>query len=235
MAEERNGTFSLLVLVVVVAAAVLWIPDVPGVHSQSATEDSKLNIRARAIRKYKTKDDERYVSPVKFNWDDTVNRIISKTLVTSHLSASYQYLYMANYFDRSDVALPGFSSYFRKASDREMKNANSLLTYVNKRGGYHEFRDIEHPEIFTFVEEEDLVRESLGHALRIENDLYYRNEKMHTRARKINDPHLTHFIEDNFLDQKVNVIKELKDHLGRLSYMATSNYGLAVYLYDRDM
>ena len=60
----------------------------------------------------------------------------------------YKYPYchsslQANYFARSDVALSGFANFFRRASDEERKHANFLMDYVNKRGGYHELRDIE--------------------------------------------------------------------------------------------
>ena len=49
----------------------------------------------------------------------------------------------AYYFDRSDVALPGFYKFFKKASQRELNNANFLMSYVNKRGGFVSLRDIE--------------------------------------------------------------------------------------------
>ena len=48
----------------------------------------------------------------------------------------------ANYFSRADVALPGFAKYFKRASEREMDNANDLMDYVNKRGGYLDYKDI---------------------------------------------------------------------------------------------
>ena len=53
-----------------------------------------------------------------------------------------QVYFQANYFSRADVALPGFSKYFQKASDRELENANEFMKYVNMRGGSVDFIDI---------------------------------------------------------------------------------------------
>lgn len=39
------------------------------------------------------------------------------------------------YFDREDVALKGFSKYFRKASDEEREHAMKLMKFQNARGG----------------------------------------------------------------------------------------------------
>ena len=41
----------------------------------------------------------------------------------------------AFYFDRDDVALPGFYKYFSKASEEEREHAEKLMKYQNKRGG----------------------------------------------------------------------------------------------------
>ena len=43
--------------------------------------------------------------------------------------------FQAYYFDRDDVALPGFHKYFKKSSDEEREHAEKLMTYQNKRGG----------------------------------------------------------------------------------------------------
>jgi len=39
------------------------------------------------------------------------------------------------YYDRDDVALPGFSKFFKCQSDAEKKQAEKLMDYQNKRGG----------------------------------------------------------------------------------------------------
>lgn len=39
------------------------------------------------------------------------------------------------YFDRDDVALKGFSKFFKESSDEEREHAEKLMKYQNKRGG----------------------------------------------------------------------------------------------------
>ena len=46
------------------------------------------------------------------------------------------------YFDRDDVALPGFAKYFEKASVEEREHAEKLMKYQNKRGGRIVLQDI---------------------------------------------------------------------------------------------
>jgi ferritin len=41
----------------------------------------------------------------------------------------------AYYFDREDVALPGFHNFFKKSSDEEREHAEKFMKYQNKRGG----------------------------------------------------------------------------------------------------
>lgn len=61
------------------------------------------------------------------------------------LEALYSYLSMASYFERSDIALPGFSRYFSKAAMEELGHVEALTNYQNKRGGKVIFQDIMKP------------------------------------------------------------------------------------------
>ncbi len=49
----------------------------------------------------------------------------------------------AFYYDRDDIALPGFSKYFKKASDEEREHAEKLMKYQNMRGGRIVLQDIQ--------------------------------------------------------------------------------------------
>ena len=55
--------------------------------------------------------------------------------INMELYACYTYQSMSFYFDRDDVALPGFARYFKKASDEERVHAERLMKYQNTRGG----------------------------------------------------------------------------------------------------
>lgn len=45
------------------------------------------------------------------------------------------WLLQGMYFDRDDVALPNFSSFFLERSVKEREQAEKLLEYQNMRGG----------------------------------------------------------------------------------------------------
>jgi ferritin heavy chain len=52
------------------------------------------------------------------------------------------FFFQAYYFDRDDVALPGFCKYFKKASDEERGHAEKFMKYQNRRGGRIVLQDI---------------------------------------------------------------------------------------------
>merc|ERR1712243_276673 len=66
--------------------------------------------------------------------------------VNMELHAHYVYLSMSLYFDRDDVALPGFSKYFKKASAEEAEHAEKFMKFQNSRGGRVVLKDIPRPE-----------------------------------------------------------------------------------------
>ena len=46
------------------------------------------------------------------------------------------------YFDRDDVALPGFAKFFHKCAEEEREHAEKMMKYQNKRGGRVVYQDI---------------------------------------------------------------------------------------------
>lgn len=51
-------------------------------------------------------------------------------------------MFQAFYFDRDDVALPGFSKFFSENSKEEREHAEKLMKFQNKRGGRIVLQDI---------------------------------------------------------------------------------------------
>ncbi|XP_062499712.1 soma ferritin-like [Corticium candelabrum] len=85
------------------------------------------------------------VSKVRQNFHQEAEAGVNKQ-VNLELYAFYTYRSMAHYFDRDDVALPGFSKYFLKASDEELEHADKLMKYQNMRGGRIVLQDVKRPE-----------------------------------------------------------------------------------------
>lgn len=55
------------------------------------------------------------------------------------------FLFQANYFDRWDVALPGFAKFFKKSGDEEKEHAEKLMNFQVQRGGKVVLQDIKKP------------------------------------------------------------------------------------------
>ena len=73
------------------------------------------------------------VSQVRQNFHQETEAAINAQ-INMELTASYVYQSMGFYYDRDDVALPGFSKYFKKQSEEEREHAEKLMSYLNKRG-----------------------------------------------------------------------------------------------------
>jgi len=83
-----------------------------------------------------------FVSNVQQNYDMEINKLLL-VQIQKELSASYIYQAYASFFQRADVSLPGISKFFSDASLEERGHAQSLIDYINKRGGYTEFGNID--------------------------------------------------------------------------------------------
>ncbi|KAF0302043.1 Soma ferritin [Amphibalanus amphitrite] len=74
------------------------------------------------------------VSQCRQNYHEDSEAGVNKQ-INMELFASYTYMSMASYFDRDDVAFPGFHAYFKKQSDEEREHAEKLMKFQNQRGG----------------------------------------------------------------------------------------------------
>ena len=136
------------------------------------------------------------------------------------------------YFERDDVALPGFAKYFRKASAEEMDHAKTFMKFQNDRGGRVVFQDIKKPAKDAWGN----GLEAMQAALELEKTVNQALLDLH----KIADHHgdfrvsscglfrmpcsmhapfslqMADFIEGNFLGEQVDAIKELGDYITTL-------------------
>lgn len=154
--------------------------------------------------------------------EDALNKQINEELY-----ASYVYLSMAYYFDKSDVALPGLFAYFKKASDEEREHAMKFLTYQNKRGGNIVLKPIAQPQT-NWQSAQNAMMEALKLEKKVNEDLL----QLHTLASTHNDPNLLDFLETEFLQEQVDSIKEIADHVTNLERVGT---GLGVYIFDKEL
>ena len=168
------------------------------------------------------------VSQVRQNFHEESEKAINAQ-INMELSASYVYQSMAFYFDRDDIALPGFSKFFKHNSDEEREHGEKLMKYLNKRGGRVVLQDVARPE----KDEWGTGLDALQAALELEKKVNQSLLDLHTLATKNEDPHLTDFLEGEYLDEQVDAIKDLGDKITKLKRAGPG--GLGEYLFDKDL
>jgi len=146
--------------------------------------------------------------------------------INMELYASYCYQSMAFYFDRDDVALPGFSKFFKESSNEEREHAEKLMEFQNKRGGRIVLQDIKRPD----RDEWGTGLEAMQVALGLEKSVNQALLDLHAVASNHNDAQMTDFLEGEFLQEQVKAIKELGDHVTNLKRVGP---GLGEYEFDR--
>ncbi|MCL4141115.1 UNVERIFIED_CONTAM: hypothetical protein GTU68_066698 [Idotea baltica] len=167
-------------------------------------------------------------SQIRQNYHEDCEALINKQ-INMELYASYVYLSMSSYFDRDDVALPGVQKFFTKASSEERDHAMKFMKYQSSRGGKVVLQAIEAPA----MQEWGNALNSLEAALTLEKEVNQSLLDLHGKASSRNDPHLSKFLEDEFLDEQVEAIKELGDYISQLKRAGPSGFG--EYVFDRDL
>ncbi|KAI4899598.1 hypothetical protein NFI96_016503, partial [Prochilodus magdalenae] len=133
----------------------------------------------------------------------------------------------AYYFCRDDVALEGFSHFFKENHHHE--HAEKFLSFQNKRGGRIFFQDIKKPE----RNEWGTGLEAMQFALQLEKKVNQALLDLHKIATDREDPHLCDFLESHYLKEQVEIIKKLGDHVTNLSKMDAGNNKMSEYLFDK--
>lgn len=146
--------------------------------------------------------------------------------INLELYASYTYQSMAFYFDRDDVALPGFSKFFKHNSDEEREHAEKLMKFQNQRGGRIVLQDIKRPE----RDEWGSGLDAMQTALALEKHVNQALLDLHKLSDSHGDAQFCDFLEGNFLTEQVEAIKELSDHITNLKRVGT---GMGEYLFDK--
>jgi len=148
--------------------------------------------------------------------------------INMELYQSYAFHSIAWYFDRDDIALPGFHKYFQRYAREEREHAEELMEFQNKRGGRIVLQDIKKPA----KDEWGTALECVEYALELEKQHYNGLTKLHGLAEKHGDKEMMSFIEDEFLHEEIDFMKDLADHISNLKRVGP---GLGVYTYDREV
>ncbi|UJR31132.1 hypothetical protein I4U23_018639 [Adineta vaga] len=163
---------------------------------------------------------------VRVNYHTECEGLVNRQ-INLELYASYAYTAMAHHFDRHDVALKGHHKFFKKMADEEFEHANKFMEYQNKRGGTIVLLDIKKPT------QQSWNSPLAAHetALQLEKDVYTALLELHGYANRHEDPHLTNYLEEEFLDEQVKSIKEYSDYITNLRRVGP---GLGEYIFDKE-
>jgi len=161
------------------------------------------------------------------NFGETSEHLLNMQ-VQMELSASNAYLAMAAYFDRADVALPGFKEWAEKQSEEEREHAEKFIKYINLRGGHYVPPAVPEPGLSAFSSALDAMEA----ALKMEMNVNHALLKMHQAASEADDAQLCDFLESNFLEEQVEGINSIAKTVRKL--MRTGP-GLGEYMVDKEM
>lgn len=164
------------------------------------------------------------VSPFTLATEKEINKQINRELF-----AHYTYMSMAYHFDRDDIHLPGFHKFFKESSEEELKHAQLLMEYQNKRGGRVKLHSLMKPCKNHWGRGLDAMRDALS----LEKVVYQSLLDLHSQATSADDPQLQDFLESNYLGEQVDSIKELSNFVGTLERMEGDSYSLGEYHFDR--
>jgi len=166
------------------------------------------------------------MSQVRQNFHVEAEAALNKQ-INIELHASYVYLSMAWYFDRDDVALPGFHKFFKKQSDEEREHAEEIMKYQNMRGGKVVLVNVEKPE----RDEWGSPLEAMEAAFELEKNVNQTLLDLHVVAEKHTDPQMCDWIEDNFLKEAVESLKTIAGYITNLKRVGP---GLGEYMFDHE-
>jgi len=148
--------------------------------------------------------------------------------INMELYASYCYQSMAFYFDRDDVALPGFAKFFKESSKEEREHAEKLMEFQNKRGGRIVLQDIKKPDRDEWGTGLDAMQVTLGLEKSVNQSLL----DLHKVADSHGDAQMTDFLEGHFLQEQVEAIKQIGGYVTNLKRVGS---GLGEYEFDKQL
>uniref|UniRef100_UPI001CCD039F ferritin family protein n=1 Tax=Vibrio vulnificus TaxID=672 RepID=UPI001CCD039F len=111
----------------------------------------------------------------------------------------------------------------------EREHAEKLMSFQNKRGGRIFLQDIKKPE----RNEWGSGLEAMQCALQLEKTVNQTLLDLQKLATDKGDPHLCDFLESHYLNEQVEAIKKLGDHVTNLTKMDAANNRMAEYLFDK--
>merc|ERR1711942_94074 len=167
------------------------------------------------------------VSQIRQNYAEECEALVNKQ---AHMKLCHSYLYMSmwTYFNRDDVALPGFAEFFKKAWENEWCLATTLMKYQTKRGGLVVLQDVPKPSTIEWGTPLEVMTTVLDFEKKGTQELL----NLHTTAVTKCDFHLVNFLQEKLLKKQINDIKLIGDLITKIK---TVGDGLGIHMVDKDI
>merc|ERR1712198_611214 len=146
------------------------------------------------------------------NYHEECEAAINKQ-INMELFASYSYTALASHFARDDVHLKGVAKF---------------MSYQSLRGGRVVLQPINRPA----ADEWETPLAAMEYVLKLEKEVNQALLEIHALASTHNDPHLTKFLEDNYLEEQAESIHKIAGYITQLHRVGD---GLGVHLFDKDL
>uniref|UniRef100_U5ER51 Ferritin n=1 Tax=Corethrella appendiculata TaxID=1370023 RepID=U5ER51_9DIPT len=155
------------------------------------------------------------------------------------IQSSFEYLLLSSKFSTHVKNRPGFAKKFRGLSDRSWNQGIELIKHMTKRGGKMEFRKVEKPRLLYGHTLELDELQSMAIVLENEKFLAKTAHHIHQTVSHANhtthyDPALGHYIEENFLEDQADTIRQYSGYANDLKHFMQEkhNVALSLYLFD---
>ncbi|XP_055598502.1 soma ferritin-like [Uranotaenia lowii] len=125
--------------------------------------------------------------------------------INRELNAAYTYLSVSHYFARSNVALLGFSKWYKEMSKEETEHANMLAEYLLQRNGYVELHTLKKPPCICW----NNLNITFDETIRMENCISESLSNVYHVATKYQDPMTADFIVNQFFREQIDGIRQL--------------------------
>ncbi|CAJ0945890.1 unnamed protein product [Ranitomeya imitator] len=154
---------------------------------------------------------------------------VSPELLYNHESKHAALSGLGFFFDRDDVALTKFSKFFHEQSEKKREQAEKFLKFQNKRGGRIVLQDIKKPE----ADDWGKGTNAMDYALKLEKSINQALLDLHKIATDHMDAHMCDFLEGEYLEKEVELMKKLGDHITNLKRLKAAEVGMGEYLFDK--
>lgn len=154
-----------------------------------------------------------------------------------HLEVSYNYMMLASQFNAHPKERPSFSALFQYLSDLAWASAVDVMKYIAKRGGHMK---ISHQNQLVDGMNDLNELEAMATVLDTMKGLFEKAREIHKRCSdhrqpRSYDPHVAHYIQEEYLDDLVASIGKFSGIVNGLKnlYVGSNDISMDNHIFDQ--